>query len=140
MKNGDISNQMAPAIVINADVIMEYKKKFFGLRYQLNFLLSSRHLLELWFERDIAVYILLTDEYTEAKRAVEDLLDTFMVPHTRVIVVKTAPELEFLLSANHIMGYFYKERTLVDIRSNKSKHHQVENIVDISNWLGGNKI
>ena len=140
MLYGDLSNYSAPALAIHVDVFVEHKKKLFGLMYELKFNLSSRHLLELWFHKDLAIYLICTDEFIKRKKDLEELLDTYMVPYTRIIEVHSAPQLDFVLSANHIMGYFYKDHRLVDVRSNIAKHQRVTHIAEISDFLNGGRI
>lgn len=138
MQYGDLSNKRGPAIVINADLLFEVKKKWLGLRYELKFRLSSRSLLEQWFNNgDLAIHIVCVGEYAEYKDEIQDILDTFMVPYTRVTEIKTAPELSYLISAEHIIGYFHGGMTLVNERMDLQKHYKIPNVAEISYLLDG---
>lgn len=138
MQYGDLSNQRGPAIIINADLLVSVKKKWFGLRYELNFLLSTRNLLEHWFNKgDISIYVVCIGELAEYRDKIEDIFDTFMVPYTNIGVINSASSLNYLVEAEHVVGYFYNSSTLVDERTNLRKHYQVPNVAEISYLLDG---
>lgn len=138
MQYGDLSNKRGPAIVINADLLFNLKKKWLGLRYELKFMLSSRHLLEDWFNRgDLSIYIVCSGELLEYKEKIEGILDTFMAPYTDVVEIETAEELDYLVSAEHVIGYFYFNSTLVNERTDLRKHYQIMNIAEVSYLLDG---
>lgn len=138
MQYGDLSNKRGPAIVLNADLLFTSKRKWFGLRYELKFMLSSRYLLEEWFNRgDLSIYIVCTGELAEYKREIENMLDTFMAPYTKVLEIKTPDELNYLVSAEPIIGYFYFNDTLVDGRTDLRKHYQIMNIAEVIYLLDG---
>jgi hypothetical protein len=140
MQYGDLSNKRGPAVIINADLLVELKSKFFGLRYEIKFLLSTRHLLESWFvDNDLSIYIVCIGEYAKQVKEIENMLDTFMTPYTSIQVVNNPSELNYLVTAKHIVGYFYHSTTLVDERTELRKHYQVPNLAEISYILeGGN--
>ena len=138
MQYGDLSNQRSSAIVINADLLVAVKRKWFGLKYELTFLLSTRSLIEQWFiEGDLAIYIVCMGELAEYRDKIEDMLDTFMTPYTNITVIEATHELNYLVEAKHVIGYFYNESTLVDARTNLRKHYQVPNVAEISYLLDG---
>lgn len=138
MQYGDLSNQRGPAVVINADLLVAVKKKWLGLKYELSFLLSTRHLLEHWFAKgDLSIYIVCIGELAEYRDKIEDLLDTFMTPYTNITVIEETYELNYLVEAEHVIGYFYHNATLVDARTNLRKHYQVPNVAEISYLLDG---
>ena len=138
MQYGDLSNQRGPAIVINADLLVAVKKKWLGLRYELTFLLSTRSLLERWFHNNqLSIYIVCMGELAEYRDKIEDMLDTFMTPYTRITVIETPFELNYLVEAEHVVGYFYHSSTFVDARTNLRKHYQVPNVAEISYLLDG---
>jgi hypothetical protein len=138
MQYGDISNKRGPAIVLNADLLVEIKKKWLGLKYQVNFLLSTRHLLEEWFvESDLSIYIVCMGEYEKYEKDIVNMLDTFMTPYTDFTVIKNPAELNYLVEAKHVVGYFYHSMTLVDERTNLRKHYQVPNVAEVSYILEG---
>lgn len=140
MQYGDLSNQKGPAIVINADLLVSVKKKWLGLKYELKFILSSRSLLEQWFTyKDISIYVVCIGEYAEYKAGIEDMLDTFMTPYTKIMAVHDSSSLNYLVSASHIVGYFYHSTTLVDERMDLRKHYQVPNIAEVSYILEGGR-
>lgn len=138
MQYGNLSNQRSSAIVINADLLVSVKKKWLGLKYELTFVLSTRHLLEHWFSKgNLSIYVVCIGELAEYRNKIEELFDTFMTPYTFVEIIHFPHELTYLLEAEHIIGYFYKESTLVDTRSNLRKHHKVQNVSEISYLLNG---
>lgn len=142
MQYGDLSNKLGSAIVINADLLFDIKEKWFGLRYELKFRLSSRALLENWFNQgDLALHIVCVGRYAEYRKQIEDMLNSFMVPYTNIIEIGTAGELNYLVSAEPVIGYFYFTETLVDIRTGNRKYYQVPNIAEIGYLLdGGDKV
>ena len=138
MLYGDLSNQRGPAIVINADLLMSVKKKWFGLKYELTFLLSTRQLLEHWFNKgDLSIYVVCIGEMAEYRATIEDTLTTFMAPYTDVIAIKYPHELNYLVEADHVVGYFYNEHTLLNERTTVKKHFKVPNVAEISYLLNG---
>lgn len=138
MQYGDLSNQRSPAIIINADLLVNYKKKWLGLRYELSFMLSTRQMLEHWFNKgDLSIYIVCMGELTKLEGEIEDILDTFMVPYTQILPITKASSLNYLVEAEHVIGYFYNSTTLVDERSKLGKHYQVPNLAEISYLLDG---
>lgn len=140
MQYGDISNQRGPAIVLNADLLIEIKKKWLGLRSEIGYLLSTRNLLEQWFiDGDLGIYIVCMGEYAKHIDRIEDMLDTFSTPYTNIQVITSPFELSFLVNARHVVGYFYNQNTLVDERTVKRKHFQVPNVAEINYILEGNK-
>lgn len=133
-----MSNKLGPAIVLNADLLFGIEKKWLGLRKKPTFLLSHRGLLEWWFtQSDLSIYIVCSGEYLPHKKEIEDLLYTFMVPHSRVFDIETAGQLAYLVEAEHIIGYFYLEETLVDVRTSVQKHYQVPHLAEIGYLLAG---
>lgn len=141
MMFGDLSNKVGPAIVINADLLVEVKKKWFGLRYEINFLLSTRTLLEQWFrDGDLSIYIVTMGKLAKYTEKIEDLLDTFIVPYTRIIEIREPSALNYLVEAEHVIGYFYNMSTMVNERTNVRKHYKVPNISEVSYILSGGEI
>lgn len=138
MMYGDLSNQVGPAIVINADLLVTVKKKWLGLQRELSFLLSTRHLLEEWFvEKDLTIYIVCIGDMAKRVDSIQDMLDTFMTPYTSIIALDTPEELNYLVEAKHVVGYFYNHSTLVNERTTVRKHYQVPNVAEIGYVLSG---
>lgn len=138
MQYGDLSNQMGPAIVINADLLVTVKKKWLGLRQEISFLLSTRHLLEEWFvDSALTIYIVCIGDMAKEVDSIQNMLDTFDTPYTRIIAINTPEELNYLVEAKHVVGYFYNETTLVNERTTLRKHYQVPNIAEVSYILSG---
>lgn len=142
MQYGDISNQRGPAIVINADLLVEIKKKWFGLKYEINFLLSTRSLLESWFNNgDLSIYIVCIGKYAKYVKEIEDILDTFMTPYTSIQAIENYKQLDYLVNATHVVGYFYNQTTFINERMSLEKHYCVPNVAEVSYILeGGRKI
>jgi hypothetical protein len=139
MKYGDLSNQVGPAIVINADLLVRLEKRMFGLFTDVKFFLSTRHLLEQWFTSDITIYIVCMNDYAKNIDRIRDMLDTFVTPYTTIQPIETAEELEGIVSMKHVVGYYFAEveNNKIDFRTNVRKHYQIPNIAEITYLLGG---
>ena len=137
MQYGDISNIPSPAIILNADLLLTIQKKWFGLRSEMHFLLPTRQLLEQWFRGELSIYIVCIGEYAKEKERVQKLFDTFFVPYSDIITIYDANNLNYLIAAQHVLGYFYFENTLVNVRTNKRKYYQVPNLAEVGYILEG---
>lgn len=140
MQYGDLSNKQGPAILINADLLFEENNKWFGLKKNLRLLIQNSRLLDFWFsKKDLYVVIVVSGDYLKHYDKIQQQLDEFMVPYSKLIKVEYSFYLGNLLMYDFVLGYFYhkKENELVNERYNKEKRYQVMNLAEINYILQG---
>lgn len=137
MQYGDLSNRPAPALVINADLLGEITKSRVLRRKDFKPFSHSRDLMTAWYMGGISIYVVCLETYIPYHELIEKRLDDFFIPYTRIIDIESAYELDYLVKAQHIVGYYYNSLTLVNERTDKSKHNQVLNVAEVSYLLNG---
>ena len=112
MKYGDISNEIAPTILVNIDLILsKEEKKTFGifkskkLKLDINGTSGLIHL----FNSGINVYLLCDSENYNITE-VADILEKGDVPYTRILEAEEDNEtIQMLLRQNFVHRLFYKK-------------------------------
>lgn len=135
MKYGDISNKVGQAVIINADLLFDIKKKGFGLRTELVQREFIRVMDHLYLMYDLNIYIACMNDYVELMERIEEKCDLFLIPYRYVVPIFTADELTRLVNLRPVIGYFYRENILKDVRMEDRKVFQVDSLYDVLHFI-----
>lgn len=135
MEYGDISNKVGQAVIINADLLFDIKKKWFGLRNELVQREFVRVMDHLYLMYDLNIYIVCMNDYAELMERIEEKCDLFLIPYRYVVPIFTADELTRLVNLRPVMGYFYRENILKDVRMEDRKVFQVDSLYDVLHFI-----
>jgi len=134
MLGGDISNELAPTIVIDLDnLVILSESKLFGFAKSLRVNKKSVPVLDTIMYRGIGVY-LVGHGYDEKEQAViQGKLDDVDFPYTKLSFMKDNKEKEMLLSRRHIHFYFYNNPLHASVE-NKRKEKWVQHVGEIYHY------
>jgi len=130
MRGGDISNELAPTIVFDIDGLIVFtEKKFFGLAQTVKLNPTAVRICEHHMRMGRMIYLLAHGRTEKEVEELEQLLDDYDFPYTKLFPISEPQERESILGRHFVHNYFYSDK-LHGSTDNKRKEKQILNITE----------
>lgn len=130
MEGGDISNEFAPTLVFDVDnLIIFTKEKMFGLFRKTELNMAAIKICEHHIAKGRMIYLLAHGRSELEMNELEEILDQYDFPYTKLFAIQTHKEREAILGRNHVHLYFYNDK-LHAATDNKRKERYIMNIAE----------
>jgi hypothetical protein len=130
MLRGEISNQLAPTIVMDIDELIVFtEKKLFGLAKKTILNPTAIRICEHHMRMGRMIYLLAHGRTEEEVKEIEEILDSYDFPYTKLFTISDSRERESILGRDFVHFYFYTDK-LHSSTDNKRKEKQILNITE----------
>ncbi len=134
MLGGDISNELAPTIVIDLEnLVILSESRMFGFAKSLKINKKAIPVLDAIMYRGVGIYLIAQGYDEKEMSIIRDKLDDIDFPYTKLSFMEDNTEKELLLSRRHVHFYFYNNPLHASVE-NKRKEKWVQHVGEIYHY------